>query len=329
MIGYYIHHQGRGHLIRAASIARLLEQPVLGLSSLPPPQDASPFSDWLRLARDDAAGNDTDATAGGALHWVPRHDAGLRNRMSAIAAWVERSRPAAVVVDVSVEVAVMLRLLGVPVLVVAMPGDRDDAAHQLAYRLADAILAFWTQEIYDPPWLAAHRDRTHFLGAVSRFDGRPRLIGGPGRPRTAVLLGGGGGSSITDAERAGLPSGWQWQQLGGNNGGWVEDPWPVLCAADVVVTHGGQNALADVAAAGRPAFVVPQPRPHNEQRRTAEALAAAGLAHTSATWPAPSDWPAALDTAQALGGAGWSRWRPGNAARQAASVVNAVGGSGP
>ena len=332
MIGYYIHHHGIGHRTRAASIAAELGQPVVGLSSLPPPGGASPYDDWVPLARDDTAADAEDPTARGALHWAPRGDAGLRDRMSAIAAWVDRHHPAAVVVDVSVEVAVMLRLLGVPVVVVAMPGDRADPAHQLAYRLADAVLAFWTQDVYDPPWLVTHRDRTHFLGACSRFDGRPRPIRASGPRPTGVLLCGTGGGSITAAERAVLPTEWEWQLLGGDGtaavDNWVDDPWPALCAADVVITHAGQNALAEVAAAGRPAVVVPQPRPHHEQRRTAEALAAAGVVHTVPAWPDPADWPAALGRACALGGSGWARWRPGNAAARAVEVITAVSAAG-
>ncbi len=56
------------------------------------------------------------------------------------------------------------------------------------------------------------------------------------------------------------------------------DAWALLQDADVVVTHGGQNALAEVAAARRPAVVVPQDRPYDEQRANAAALDRGGLA---------------------------------------------------
>ncbi|MEJ7702693.1 MAG: hypothetical protein WKF47_03015 [Geodermatophilaceae bacterium] len=211
MIGYYIHHHGRGHLMRATSISAALDQPVVGLSSLPSPAGTSPYRDWVQLARDDAADSVADPTAGGVLHWAPRDDAGLRERMAAIAAWVDRFHPAAVVVDVSIEVAALLRLLGVPVIIVAMPGDREDPAHQLAYRLADAVLAFWTREVYDPSWLTAHHDRTHFVGALSRFDDRARPGCEPTRRRTAVLLGGAG------AARSARPTARAYRSTGSGN----------------------------------------------------------------------------------------------------------------
>ena len=92
--------------------------------------------------------------------------------MAQIAAWVATHAPRLMVVDVSVEVAVLVRTMGVPTVVMGMPGERDDRAHQLAYRLADAIIAPW------PAWApvfgggAPWRAKTHAVGAISRFDGR-------------------------------------------------------------------------------------------------------------------------------------------------------------
>src|SRR5947207_2777263 len=80
-------------------------------------------------------------------------------------------------------------------------------------------------------------------------------------------------------------------------------PWPALCRADVVITHGGLNAVAEVAAARKPAVVVPQDRPHGEQRATARALAQVGLAVIADPWPQDAAWPSLLRAARELGGA--------------------------
>jgi hypothetical protein len=126
-----------------------------------------------------------------------------------------------------------------------------------------------------------------------------------------------------EAARAATP-GWEWTTLGPPEDRWVDDPWPLLCAADVVVTHAGQNAIADVAAARRPAIVVPQPRPHGEQRALARALGHAGLATVEPGWPEPARWPALLEEAVARGGAGWDRWSDGGGAARAATVLAGV-----
>lgn len=327
MIGWYVHHQGRGHLHRATAVAAAVGRPVVGLSSLPDPfpDGGGPFAGWLRLAPDDARPAE-QVTAGGALHWAPRGHAGMRARMARLASWVEAERPDAVVVDVSVEVSVFLRLMGVPVVVVAMPGDRGDAPHTTGYTVAERVLAFWPQSVLDPDWLAVHPGAVAHVGAVSRFDGRAPSPVSPGR---AVLLAGGGGSDLGVDDVARLRAvtpGWDWTVLGGP-GEWVDDPWPLLSSAEVVVTHGGQNALAEVAAARRPAVVVASARPFAEQHRTTEALAEAGIAVGLEEWPADDAWPGLLDTARRRGGQAWARWSPGDAAVRAAAVIEEVAGA--
>ena len=346
MIGYYVHHQGDGHVTRAAAIARALgDERVCGLSSRPCPDDWP--GEWVQLARDDE-GPFAGETAGGALHWAPSGHAGLRERMAQISAWVATHAPRLFVVDVSVEVTVLVRSMGVPTVVMALPGVRDDYAHQLGYRLADAIIAPW------PEWAdvlhggAQWRAKTVAVGAISRFEGRAAATGpdvsaapgarpsgraerirragappvpaapnvsaapaaplGPATPggRTVLVLSGRGGTELTlddlAAAQAETP-GWTWTVLGPPGTRWVADPWSLLCAADVVVTHAGQNAIADVATARRPAVIVPQPRPFDEQATTARALGAAGLAVVCPRWPAGT-WAETLERAVQMGGNG-------------------------
>lgn len=327
MIGYYVHHRGEGHGTRAAAIAAQLGVAhVTGLSSRPRPDGwAGP---WVELDRDDvpAPGPDADPTAGDALHWAPAGHAGLRSRMAQIAAWVAATAPRLVVVDVSVEVTALVRAMGVPVVVMAMPGARSDPAHQLAYRLAEAIIAPW------PSWAevlsggATWRDKTHHVGAISRFDGRPRRVpdATADAGRRVLVVSGRGGTGLTTRQLAGArraTPGWDWTVLGPPGERWVADPWPLLCGADVVVTHAGQNAIADVAAAGRPTVVVPQERPHGEQAATARALGRAGLASVCSSWPAPARWEGVLTSEVQTGGAAWGRWSSGTGARRAAAVL--------
>ena len=89
----------------------------------------------------------------------------------------------------------------------------------------------------------------------------------------------------------------------------------------MVVTHAGQNAIADVAASLRPAVVIAQPRPHDEQLTTARALHDAQLAVVRPGWPDREDWSAVLEAAAELGGGGWARWSTGTGAEQAATVL--------
>ncbi|MFD6288321.1 glycosyltransferase [Streptomyces sp. NPDC060205] len=322
MIGYYIHHHGLGHLHRARCVARHARTPVTGLSCLPRPADWT--GEWIRLPSD--AGQEAgaaDPTAHGRLHWVPLHHTGLRARMGAIASWIERTAPTLLVSDVSVEVATMARLMGVPVMVSAMRGDRSDPAHRLAYDIADALLAPWPATLPEPDWPPEWHAKAVCTGAFSRYDGRPRVERRPTRRQVLVLLGSGGTTVQEDDVRkaAEATPGWDWIALGGA-GNWTEDPWPLLCQADVVVTHAGQNAVAECAAARTPALVVPQERPHDEQHATARALAAAGIATVRTRWPAPHEWPQLLTTVRQAGGRRWRQWAPGDGAAQAGRLLD-------
>lgn len=327
MIGYYIHHHGYGHLARAVSISGHLRRPVTALTSRTVPPD-HPFSGVVNLPRDDAADSVAEPTAHGALHWAPLRAPGYSARMQAIAQWVADAEPEACVVDVSVEVAVFLRLLGVPVVVVALPGDRSDAAHTLVHQVADHILAAWPAELNSPHWLLPHAAKTSFVGGITRFESRTPPPD-PARAREAeqdlrVLLLGGAGGGFRDAPPTHAVPRVTWQALGGESGGWVEDPWTEICRADVVVSHAGQNSIADIAAARRPAVVIPQPRPFGEQAATARVLDRHGLAVAAHGWPAEAQWPDLLHRARRTDPSQWQRWQVRGAAARAAAAIEAT-----
>lgn len=329
MIGYYVHHHGSGHLTRATGIAAACSMPVTGLSSLPRPENWA--GAWVELPRDDSPGGE-DPTAGGTLHWAPLRHNGYRERMEAIAGWIARERPSVFVTDVSVEVTMLARLLGVPVVVLAMRGDRDDRAHRAAYDAAELLLAPWPGLLPEPTTPAV-RAKTFHTGAFSRFDDLGATAG-PATPaapapreqgeRVVSVLWGRGGGEWTDTDRldaqAATP-GYRWETAGRDR-----PVWESLTHADVVVTHAGQNAVAEVAAARRPAVVVALSRPHGEQQATAAALEGTGLAATTAGSPSPSAWPDLLKRARELnpGGGGWTSWSDGRGARRAACALEAV-----
>jgi len=337
VIGYYVHHHGHGHRHRALEVARALcaaGEGVTGLSSLPAPE-GWPGS-WVRLAPDAEPGDPAprSPTAGDRLHWVPLGHAGLRSRAAAVSAWIAEAAPSAVVVDVSVEVALLVRLHGVPVVTLVQPGERGDAAHRLGYDVAEALVGCWPPEADRtggtgegmlrglPPEVTA---RVRAVGGLSRFDvAEPSDRAERAAGRRVVLLSGSGGSALDasglDAARAATP-GWEWTVLDARLGSWVDDPRAALRETDVVVTHAGQNALAEVAACRTPAVVVAQERPHREQEVTADVLARGPWpAVVADAWPG-RDWAGLLDRAAALDGVGWADWCDGRAAERFAAVV--------
>ena len=334
MIGYYVHHHGRGHLEMARCVAARLTGNVTGLSSLGRP--AGWPGEWLTLPRDDAAEAAIEPAAHGQLHWAPLGDQGLRDRMAAIAGWIQRAAPSVFVVDVSVEVTALARLMGVPVVSVVLPGRRGDPAHRLGHALAEALIAPWPAALpgvlLDGAGLEA--DKIRHVGAFSRFDGRTPA---PGPAAAAARFQWPCCPAAADPRSPGAtfagprppPPAGHGPFSAGRAGQWAEDPWPALCRADVVITHGGLNAIAEVAAARKPAVVVPQDRPHGEQRATAHALARAGLAVTADPWPQDATWPSLLRAARELGGARWAAWSTGTGAQDAAQIIESIGAHQP
>ena len=335
MIGYYVHHVGSGHLHRAGAVAAASRLPVTGLSSLPRPEGWP--GEWVELPGDDGAAAPADVTAGGRLHWVPRQDAGLRDRMAAIAGWIAHARPDVLVSDVSVEVALLARLHGVPVVSFVLPGDRSDAAHLLGYGISDALVACWPDgsDGLTPGLPDELRSRLTCVGGLSRIpvsDERAAPLSSPSpspssQGSVTVLLGRGGGEpspQALDSAREQTPD-WHWTVLGPGHG-WTDDVAGALTGADVVVTQAGENALAEVAACRRPAVVVPADRPHDEQRTTARVLAAGPwpvvVEHEFPLW----GWAERLGSARRLDGALWSGWCDGKAADRIVDVLDGVVG---
>jgi UDP-N-acetylglucosamine--N-acetylmuramyl-(pentapeptide) pyrophosphoryl-undecaprenol N-acetylglucosamine transferase len=328
MIGYYVHHQGRGHLARASSICARLPRPATVLSSLAIPDQPNFFT--VLLPRDDAGDSFANPSANGTLHWAPLRDSSLRERMQMIVDWVSEVKPELMVVDVSVEVAMLVRLLGVPVLVVAMPGDRTDSPHDLVYRAADHIVAPWPEELYEPHWLRQHSTKTTYVGGISRFDGRavtPPSVDSGGNGANILVLNGAGGSGFDMAAvnrcAAEYPQ-YRWSALGVAGAPWVDDPWSALCSADVVISSAGQSSVADIAAAGRPAIIIAEDRPFAEQHAMAWALERGGLAVVRHGWPQLQDWPALIDRARTFDDDRWQRWGTRGAAARAATTIMRV-----
>lgn len=338
-IGWYVHHHGNGHLTRFLAVRPHLDAEVTVFSSLAPPEPLPDRTEWVRLAPDAAVEEgpggalldprEQDPEARGALHWAPLGHRGHRERLAEIARVAHAEFLDAFVVDVSVEVALFVRLLGVPVVVVSQPGERTDAPHRLAYRVADRILAPWDREAVPSAALDAAAAPVLWSGGISRFDGRER----PAAPeeRTALVL---GRTMPPEEEHLRIAEaargGWRLRFAGSSPSTWDPDPWRSITGSAVVVSASGQNSVADLAAAGARVVLIPQERPFAEQRAMGEAVRAAVDAVVLDEWPADGELVATLERAAATA-PDWSVWRTeGAAARAARIIAGAVrGGAGP
>ncbi len=309
-IGYYVHHQGQGHLARATAIAQIQPERFVLLGSMLTGQSGAFATLELQCDLPDAATYfDAYATHPGSLHYAPLGNAGLRHRMATLAGWIEQAKPVLMVCDVSVEVAMLARLMATPVVYVRLNGNRNDPAHLEAFRSATALLAPFHRALDDPETPDWVRRKTAYFPGITPLNPSPA----PARNVILVVNGGGGealdGEAIAAAARA-TPA-FRWRGIGAISTpeippenlairGWVADAASEIANASVILGAAGDGLVSAVIAAARPFLCLPQPRPFDEQISKAARLQALGAAITLPVWPEPGAWPALIDRAMAL-----------------------------
>lgn len=339
-IGYYVHHQGEGHRRRAMAIAAEAGNRLVligtGVAALPGAFDRLDLPDDRRMA--DAAFDGLDAAESrpSSLHYAPLNHEGVRARTAAVASWIARERPALMVVDVSVEIAMLARLCSTPTVYVRLAGNRYDLAHLDAFRGARALLAPFHADLDEPTEPFWVRNRTRYIPGLT-------MAGSFETPEDDVVLavfgrGGGGvvdGAALADAARA-TPH-LLWRAIGpvrppanmpGNLKvlGWVADPDTEIARAAVVIGGAGDGLVNAVCAAGRPFVCLPERRAYGEQDAKAARLAALNAAVVCRQWPDANAWHDLIRRAKALGAAGLKRLHdPAGPAKAAAFLLEAAG----
>ncbi|WBO21520.1 glycosyltransferase [Sphingomonas abietis] len=310
-IGYYVHHQGDGHRQRALAIARAAGGAVTLLGTgLAGRTGAIPAVD---LADDRVSGDLFDGRDHGdrpaSLHYAPTDHDGIRRRVAQISGWIAEARPALMVIDVSVEAAMLARLASVPTVYVRLNGLRDDRPHREAFDAAAALLAPFHAALDDAAIPQAVRRKTFYAPgivvptAVTSAD--------PGLVLGVVGRGGGTGDGTLWAEAARSVPERRWRVIGPCSVpkhppanleicGWVDDADRMIAQAGIVVGAAGDGLVGSVIANRRPFLCLPEPRPYAEQTSKAARLSALGAAVVAPCWPARDDWRDLLDRAAAL-----------------------------
>ena len=312
-IGYYVHHHGDGHRQRAIQIASQapdrfvllgtgLEGRAAGLVVVDLPDDRPDG-----VAAFD--GRDAAAARPDALHYAPVDHEGVRQRVACVAEWIATLRPALMVVDVSVEIAMLARLAATPTVYMRLNGRRDDTAHLDAFRGALALLCPFAEPLDAPETPAWVRRKTLYVPGLTGLASTQAARGDV----VLVVVGKGGdvGDGAQIAEAALAQPDVRWRIAGPVSDipnrppnltvlGWSENISDEIAAAGVVVGGAGNGLVNAVLAAGRPFICLPEPRPYEEQSSTATRLEAVGAAVVHPTWPTTAQWPDLLDRARQL-----------------------------
>ncbi|WP_454886659.1 glycosyltransferase [Sphingomonas oryzagri] len=310
-IGYYVHHHGDGHRQRAIAIAESSRAPITllgtGLAGRTGPVPAIDLPDD-RLGSADFDGRD-GCERPSSLHYAPIHHEGLRQRVAMISDWIARSRPALLVIDVSVEVAMLARLASVPTVYVRLSGRRFDRPHCDAFRGAAALLAPFHADLDAERTPSAIRRKTFYAPQIV-----DTVADAPIDEHVVLgVVGRGGGPSDgawwAAAARA-VPDR-IWRVIGPATvpadippnlelRGWVDNADAMIARAGIVVGAAGDGLVSAVLAHRRPFICIPENRPFGEQVAKAERLAALGAAIVTRRWPEAEQWAAMLERARML-----------------------------
>lgn len=337
-IGFYVHHDGQGHLSRAARLVDELGPARCAVFTSHPKAKRRLPSGTTTVMLDpdtDEAGGE-DRSARGCLHHAPLRPDLLSARARQLLDGLSHHRCRVVVVDVSVEVSLLVRLLGYPVVAMRMRGERLDAAHRLGYDVATAVLAPFPALLDSSSTAPALRRRTTYCGLIGRSGSSENdRVGHPRSRRVGVVWGEGvapPSATVLDACVEATP-GWDWWMVGSRpegtlhrieHLGWVDDVVDRLRLVDVIVGPPGDGVLCDVVSAGRPFVATAMPRPFDEQLHTARSLEEHGLAVGCEGWPAPTTWPLLLKRAGRLDTGRYSMFETDGAAARAAAVIEQV-----
>ena len=339
-IAFYLNLQGAGHCRRFEAIARCFphncELAVIGMDGPPPTADIG-----LPVKKVSVPGFSPSPNCP-FLQQQTAHDYHdlVVNRgentafVLAMVSFFNRWKPDLLVVDVGIEASIVGRLCGIPTVYSRQHGRRWDKGHTLAYEWACGLLAPFSEKMEQtdcPPWI---RKKTFYSGGFCRFSGRQPAPKAPsayvqGKSNVLVMTGFGGTDMTVEAiaHSAHQTPRWRWHLLGDHpkvsgvcSHGVVEDVWPFLCHADLVIANAGHNATMEIGAAGSPSICIPVWRHFDEQVCKADVLKQLGLSIVVDKWPRSQDWATLWKESRSLK-ADWSHLQDKDAPNKAAQYL--------
>ncbi len=325
-LGYYAHHHGSGHCRQIDKLAALLpteaRQQLTVFTSVT--SDAYMFAaideaQVVRLPAEDERADDVLAGRAGqywqpaSLHYSPVGNSDIQQRSHKILDTIYQRRIDLMIIDVSVEVAMLCRAASVPYLYVRLPGLRDDEPHLNAFAGALALLAPYPRTLEStktPEWISQktlyldfintqQRDAQtyqdfikHLMQLITDKKALSLMLSDKDKntSTTVTVIKGYGGHQAIDAKlpelRQLLPRAFiiSLGPIDEDKRHYVDiavdvsDVTPFIEHSDYLLMACGLNAVAQAYDYATPLVVLPDDRPHQEQEVMAEALIAQGRA---------------------------------------------------
>src|SRR5680860_1869308 len=170
MIGYYAHSHGSGHCNYANLFSKVFGKSLTVFTDRNHAFDRG--TNVVMLENEDPDGNEYQRSCfpePRALHYAPVHIAKITRRNKIILDNVLKRNISLLIIDVSVEMAMLARVSSIPYAYVRLQGDRNDFPHLNAFEGASFLLAYFPKEMEStdtPSWIT---NKTVYLGFLSKF----------------------------------------------------------------------------------------------------------------------------------------------------------------
>ncbi|OXL19185.1 hypothetical protein [Psychrobacter sp. DAB_AL32B] len=313
-LGYYAHHHGSGHCRQIDKLAALLpvdaKRQLIVFTSLSLDDYAFSCLDEqqiIRLQAEDECADDVLKGRAGehwqpaSLHYSPVGNSNIQKRSHQILDTIYQHHIDLMIIDVSVEVAMLCRAASIPYLYIRLPGIRDDTPHLNAFAGALALLAPYPRLLeatMTPEWVgkktlyldfintAQQKELTYreFIEILAKLNTSNLKDWEEDTSTIITVIKGYGGHEAIDMKlpelRRLLPSAFI-ISLGPINDNMrchvdiaaqVNDVTPFIQHSDYLLMACGLNAVAQVYDYATPLVVLPDDRPHQEQEVMAQAL---------------------------------------------------------
>lgn len=286
-IGYYVHSHGDGHRQRAIAIAKHYPHifTLIGTNL----ENRTEGLDYLDLPSDSCTDDNYTNNHLHLTHYTPYNEPNIRHRMRQISDWIDDNKPDLMVVDVSVEIAMLARILTIPTVYVRLVGKRSDSAHMDAFLAAEALLCPFAKELETETTDEQIRKKSYYFADLSS---KTNVEIKAEDNNILVLLGAGGHDfklkHLIKLAKA-LPK-WKINVLGPikrsffkripknlHLHGWIKDYLPYLTKASIVIGSAGDGVVSNVLNLKKPYICVPQYRPFDEQIEKAKKLSEIGI----------------------------------------------------
>jgi hypothetical protein len=199
-------------------------------------------------------------------------------RAKALAEAIEHYQPTAFYCDGVPELAIMVRGMGVPVVLVHLPGNvMNDPTQVFAHELADHIVAHFPASLEQANYQYA--SKTFYSGYMSKYSGS--VLKHLDSHNVTILL---GYDNYDESVLKNITADQSTQftiignkrqyHLAGNckQLGPVKDISEAI-AGEIVISATGQNTIAELLSLGKKLILLPEPRPYDEQAVHANVLA--------------------------------------------------------